>query len=719
MFTAANMIALLLTLCLCFPVIQALNSQFQFKRIWLETSEWSQYITKLTEKDIVQSKIECGSECANFIHNQACDVFVVENEKCYTGFLSHSKNDHVSGLSGTQGVYVNLAKVKSDLNSIYHHLTYVSTETIWSKHVYASEEMVLPMDLLDCIFHCLNVQKPNGCEFFAYEDDICYFGKTSHTSGSLEVSVINATIYVNEAGKNTFISTHGPKEDVASTLWTPHIEKTRTSIDNEEHCAVFAQLEQWHFSAHDSDAQTCFLGIMETESILTTTNTNKLKLTFNLDLLNEFRDEEFYSRTSSRHQPFIYAHFPTTKNTQHCSMHCYFDPTSNCDFHFLSGNECYLGNMNTASAIGSPGGTFTMYIYKESVQSVEDKLFPGVTDFEIAKWSKHIREVVTVLDEPECQAHAVLYNDAPIDFYVYQDNTCHLGDLAHSQGGTSDAGTNEVRIRSSNALDHMNSVYNAQFPMEGSVWNKHVFESLEAHDLSECSVMCELHKDNCDFFTFLNNQCYLALYSKMDGTADVSNELTTYHKTGDLDSFAGGQFWSWNDGYRWQQFIYKYRSNNHIRGCSMACIHDNECQFYTFWNNNCWYGKMDYSGSLLTSSSHNQEVFFKESINDIGFISSKFQDRNGDINNGNTRLMHYVYWRQGIYWTGDDSYTNGARCARRCLLAHDSHCHYYIVKNGRCQLGRFTHGGGNYHGSFSNSDIIRLKKHIGKSKMPV
>ena len=114
------------------------------------------------------------------------------------------------------------------------------------------------------------------------------------------------------------------------------------------------------------------------------------------------------------------------------------------------------------------------------------------------------------------------------------------------------------------------------------------------------------------------------------------------------------------------------------------------------------------------SSSHNQEVFFKESINDIGFISSKFQDRNGDINNGNTRLMHYVYWRQGIYWTGDDSYTNGARCARRCLLAHDNHCHYYIVKNGRCQLGRFTHGGGNYYGSFSNYDVIRLKKHIGK-----
>ena len=132
-------------------ILKALNSHFQFKRIWLETSEWSQYITKLTEKDIVQSKIECGSECANFIHNQACDVFVVENEKCYTGFLSHSKNDHVSGLSGTQGVYVNLAKVKSDLNSIYHHLTYVSTETIWSKHVYTSEEMVLPMDLLHCV----------------------------------------------------------------------------------------------------------------------------------------------------------------------------------------------------------------------------------------------------------------------------------------------------------------------------------------------------------------------------------------------------------------------------------------------------------------------------------------------------------------------------------------------------------------------------------------
>ena len=81
-----NMKALLLFLCFCSKT-QALNSQFQFKRMWLETSEWSQYITKLTEKDIVQTKIECGSECANDLHNQACDVFVVENEKCFTAFL--------------------------------------------------------------------------------------------------------------------------------------------------------------------------------------------------------------------------------------------------------------------------------------------------------------------------------------------------------------------------------------------------------------------------------------------------------------------------------------------------------------------------------------------------------------------------------------------------------------------------------------------------------
>ena len=106
-----NMKALLLFLCFGFKT-QALNSQFQFKRMWLETSEWSQYITKLTEKDIVQTKIECGSECANDLHNQACDVFVVENEKCYTGFLSNTQNNYVSGVSGTQATYINLAKVK-------------------------------------------------------------------------------------------------------------------------------------------------------------------------------------------------------------------------------------------------------------------------------------------------------------------------------------------------------------------------------------------------------------------------------------------------------------------------------------------------------------------------------------------------------------------------------------------------------------------------------
>ena len=710
------MIVLSLLLFL-YPSTLAVESQIHFKRIWLKTSEWSHYINKLTEKDIVQTRIECGSECSNFIHGEPCDLFVTENEKCYTGLLSHNKNEHVSGLEGEQAVYVNLAKIQSDLDTVYNKLTYVADDTIWSKHIYSFEEFEVPMNILDCTFHCLNVQKPNGCQLFAFENMICYFGKSSHTSGNLEISLTNATVYMNNEAKDSSISTHGSKEDIASEKWMPHIEKTRVEIENEDHCGVLAQLEQWHFSAYDALEQTCYFGIMETETTLPIESSRYLELNFNLDLLSEFRDEKFYARTSQRYQPFIYQKFSSTKNTQHCSMHCYFDPEGKCDFHFLYGNDCYLGNFNTESAISNVGGTHTIYIFKENVEDANDKLFPGFTNIKIATWSKHIREVVDVLSEKECQAHAVLYYHAEIDFYTLTDGPkCHLGDLAHSTGASEDEGSTEVRIRTTYAVGHMNAVYNYQFSLPANVWTKHVFETQEVYDISECSVMCELHQSNCDFFVHQNNNCYLALYSKLDVNIPISDTLTTYHKQGEIDSFANSDFWSWNDATtRWQQYVYTYHTNNLKSGCQMICIHDTQCEFFTFWDNKCWLGRMDYTGSLVTSSAPHLEIFFKTDRDTIGFISSRYDNKNGDTNNAAMGIMHQVYWRAGIYWRGHDTASGAeARCAKRCLMSHDNTCMYYIYAHDHCQLGRFSSNNGQAYGSFSNFDVFKMKKHISK-----
>ena len=51
---------------------------------------------------------------------------------------------------------------------------------------------------VDCAFICKYGEKTNGCELFFFEDEICYLGKTSQTSGAIGVNPINATIYMSQ-----------------------------------------------------------------------------------------------------------------------------------------------------------------------------------------------------------------------------------------------------------------------------------------------------------------------------------------------------------------------------------------------------------------------------------------------------------------------------------------------------------------------------------------
>ena len=59
--------------------------------------------------------------------------------------------------------------MKNDFQTKYLAVTFVKNNEIWGKHVYKTEEMESPMNVLDCSFHCLHIEKQNGCEFFAYE----------------------------------------------------------------------------------------------------------------------------------------------------------------------------------------------------------------------------------------------------------------------------------------------------------------------------------------------------------------------------------------------------------------------------------------------------------------------------------------------------------------------------------------------------------------------
>ena len=101
-------------------------------------------------------------------------------------------------------------------------------------------------------------------------------------------------------------------------------------------------------------------------------------------------------------------------------------------------------------------------------------MFLTSTEAQNDKWSRHIRESLDVLSENECAAHAMLFENAPIDFYVYIEPTCYLGDLGYYKEREADIALNSVKIRASNALEHVTTSFDAVFDLPDFAWNRYI-----------------------------------------------------------------------------------------------------------------------------------------------------------------------------------------------------------------------------------------------------
>ena len=183
----------------------------------------------------------------------------------------------------------------------------------------------------------------------------------------------------------------------------------------------------------------------------------------------------------------------------------------------------------------------SIYTHSDNVHDMFVALYPTSTDAQENKWSRHIRETLEVVSENECSAHATLYQDAPIDFYAYVEPKCHLGDLAYTKTGELMETINTLQIRSTNSLDHVNTVYDIIFDLPDFAWNRYMFETIDfesGEDSTDCGVRCELHSSQCDFFAYSGTKCYFGLYSQTQGTdVTVPETIRTYHKSGKIHKY--------------------------------------------------------------------------------------------------------------------------------------------------------------------------------------
>ena len=75
--------------------------------------------------------------------------------------------------------------------------TYLTIKSVDSKKalLYKAENAA---NEVDCAFICKYGEKTNGCDLFFFEDEICYLGKISQTSGAIGENPVNATIYMTQ-----------------------------------------------------------------------------------------------------------------------------------------------------------------------------------------------------------------------------------------------------------------------------------------------------------------------------------------------------------------------------------------------------------------------------------------------------------------------------------------------------------------------------------------
>ena len=144
------------------------------------------------------------------------------------------------------------------------------------------------------------------------------------------------------------------------------VHEHEESVESLKHCQGIAVEEEWQFVIYEASQQKCFFGMLEPETNLILEDDIAREFSVNSNELKDFVSNKFVTRQSNIYSPYPYVRINDARSPEHCSMVCFFDVEQKCDFFFIHGSYCYLGNFNQESAIGSSGDWVTTYIYKSN-----------------------------------------------------------------------------------------------------------------------------------------------------------------------------------------------------------------------------------------------------------------------------------------------------------------------------------------------------------------
>ena len=91
----------------------------------------------------------------------------------------------------------------------------------------------------------------------------------------------------------------------------------------------------------------------------------------------------------------------------------------------------------------------------DEVGDMLEKLFPLSLQIGLNRLTRRLRERFAVVSELECGAHAALAN-GPIDYFIYLNGECLLGDIPHGSSSFGDGTIHDIRLRIGNLLNDIN-----------------------------------------------------------------------------------------------------------------------------------------------------------------------------------------------------------------------------------------------------------------------
>ena len=332
-------------------------------------------------------------------------------------------------------------------------------------------------------------------------------------------------------------------------------------------------------------------------------------------------------------------------------------------------------------------------------------------------WKKHIYSSESLIQAGlpmpyyvDCAYFCLKVDIDKCQFFIFLENTCHLGSYDTTDGDLDVADTTlQVYFKT----ETLNTVkFDGNFTLPGSLWNEYILWNIAletANTAEECTGFCYFqHPDpiECSFAVAdtTNAMCYLG---SMESTAGQGGYSETNALTIDTD-FVGTIESSSVDAWiaihyntyqttRWTPMVYEVSSEKSLQFCALYCYSrpEKQCQFFFHTGTDCNLGSFSSSDSASSTSGHHTIHINYNAVSDTDeFLETTYDYSLADVkSNLMSRLMS----------VNTDAVSTEYECAAFCQVAYPD-CYFYLFES-ICHAGSLDQTSGSFAGTAGSKTL--------------